>query len=293
MSRVLVTGGSGFIGTRLVERLAGDGHDVTVLDPVEPDTDVRALAGSVLDMEVTDQAVRGADAVVHLAGFVRAGMRSDPYAGASLQLQGTLNVLEACRRAGVQHLAYASSFYVYDGIPEDRTVDESTPLDPLRMELFGSAKLMGEALCREYEAAGGPGVSTFRIGPAYGGQGSSAVDTFVEEGLGGRRIEVWGRGDRRNQYTFGGDIADGIAEGLTRAGETYNLVAPDAVSLRSLGELLAREHGFEMVFDETRPEGPSFPYISSAKAQEELAWRPRTLAEGIDSVLIRLREQAV
>lgn len=104
---------------------------------------------------------------------------------------------------------------------------------------------------------------------------------------------MWGRGERRNQYTYVGDLADGIADGLTRAGETYNLVAPEAVSLRSLGGLLARELGIEVVFDETRPEGPTFPYISSAKAAAELGWQARPLAVGVESVLRRLRDQVV
>ena len=280
--RVLVTGGAGFIGSWLVERLCARGDEVTIVDTVPAGHDgVRALQTSVLDMAAMSHAIRHVDAVVHLAGFVRAGIRERPYEGANLQLQGTLNVLDACRANDVAHLAYASSFYVYDGLPADTTVDEETPLEPLRMELFGSAKLMGEALCMEWAERYGLGTTIFRPGPIYGGAGSSAVDEFVAAGLAGRTIEVWGSGERRNQYTYVGDLVDGIVAGLDHAGETYNLVAPDAVTFRWLGDHLAEEYGFRATFDETRPEGPSFPHISSQKAIERLDWSPRPLREGL------------
>lgn len=279
--RVLVTGGAGFIGSRLVRRLAERGDEVTVLDLDEPDDDVDAVGASVLDLDAVRTAVKGHDAVAHLAGFVRAGVREDPYLGATLQIQGTLNVLQACADHDVPHVAYASSFYVYDGIPAPESVDEETPLDPTRMELFGSAKYMGELLCKEWARETGVGTSIFRIGPAYGGAGSSAVDEFVDTGLRGDTIEVWGRGDRRNQYTYVGDIAEAIAAGLTDAGETYNLVAPEPVSLRRMAEILAEQLGFETTFDESKPEGPSFPTISAAKAIERLGWEPTALADGV------------
>lgn len=279
--RVVVTGGSGFIGSRVVERLRDRGDDVTVLDVVAlPQCDVRTVLGSVLDADTTMSAVSGADAVVHLAGPIRAGMRSDPMKGASLQLQGTLNVLESCTRADVAHLAFASSFYVYDGIDPSVTVDEESPLDALGMELFGSCKLMGEALCRDWAGRSGLGVVVFRLGPAYGGGGSSAVDQLVADGLKGGIVEIWGNGDRRNQYTHVGDLAAGICAGLEHDATTYNLVAPEAVSLSDLGDLLSR-FGFEVAHDESRPAGPHLPTIDSRKALDALAWAPRRLDQGL------------
>jgi UDP-glucose 4-epimerase len=283
--RVLVTGGAGFIGSALVDRLQDEDNDVAVVDVVPPAGEVAFVEASVLDAGAMREVVRDVDVVAHLAGFVRGGMRAQPYEGATLQLQGTANVLEACRVNAVPHLALASSFYVYDGRPADETVDEGTSLDPLAMELFGSAKLMSEALCREWADAGGPSATAFRIGPVYGGKGSSAVDELVETGLRGETIDIWGRGDRRNQYTFVGDVADAMTRALVHPGETYNLVAPDAVSLRALGEMLRQGYGFHTTFDESRPEGPSFPYISPAKAMDRLGWRPRPLDEGLQALV--------
>jgi UDP-glucose 4-epimerase len=208
-------------------------------------------------------------------------MRRQPYQGAELQLQGTLNALEACRVNDVPHLAYASSFYVYDGIPATESVDETTPLDPLTMELFGSAKLMGEALCQEYAKTYGLTYTIFRFGPAYGPGGSSAVGDFIETGLRGETIEVWGRGQRRNQYTYVADLGDAVVTGLDHKDQTYNLISPEATSLGQLAGILHEEFGFETQFNEDRPEGPSFPYISPAKAIAELDWRSTPLRDGI------------
>ncbi len=285
MTRVVVTGGSGFIGARVVDRLQELGADVTVLDVVAPaQSDVCRVVGSVLDLDTVASAVAGADSVVHMAGPVRAGMRSAPLAGASLQLQGTLNVLEACRRADVAHLAFASSFYVYDGIDPAVTVDERTPLDLRVIELFGRCKLMGETLCRDWAADSGLGVVLFRIGPAYGGGGTSAVDQLLLDGLAHGAVEIWGSGDRHNQYTHVGDLAAAICAGLDHDGETYNLTSPDAVTLAHLGELM-RGFGFTVVLDESRPAGPHLPTIDSSKAFTELAWSPRSLEEGLSRMV--------
>jgi UDP-glucose 4-epimerase len=279
--RVVVTGGAGFIGSRVVDVLVAQGADVTVLDvQATKREDCRTVDGSVLDGELLRKQLQGADAVVHLAGFVREGIRKQPYVGTTLQLQGTLNVLDACCANDVAHLAYASSFYVYDGIPSDEKVDETTRLDPLIMELFGSAKYMGETLCLEWARDGGPACGIFRIGPVYGPGGSSAVGEFIETGLRGETIEVWGSGHRRNQYTYVDDVAEGIVAGL-RTPEIFNLISPEIVSIRELAGLLSEDYGFRATFDESRPEGPSFPYISEEKAERVLGWQSTCLRDGV------------
>jgi nucleoside-diphosphate-sugar epimerase len=248
----------------------------------------KQVEASTEDGGAMRECIRDADAVVHLAGYVREGMMEDPFGGGSLQLQGTLNVLEACRENGIPHVAYASSFYVYDGIEQDREVDESTSLDPHRMELFGSAKLMGEALCREYQRRYGITYTAFRIGATYGPGDSSVIGSFLETGRQGLPIVVWGSGHRRNQYVFVGDLADGIVYGMTRENETFNLISPERTSIRDIATILGEEFGFEISFDESRPEGPSFPYMSSSRAIDELGWRPMDLRSGIRATMKEL-----
>ena len=232
--RVIVTGGSGFIGSRLVKELHSLGHQVLVVD-VRPlrAPEIRLSAESVLDAEAMRRVVQDGDAVIHLAGDVRDGFRREPYRASMLQFQGTLNVLEACRINAIPHFLLASSFYVYQGLPDSMTVDEETPLNLLQMELFGAAKLMSEALCREYTRKYGLTHTIFRLGSAYGAGGSNVVRTFIEAGLAGRPLEVWGTGQRRNQYTFVADLVQGIVAGLGSHNETFNLISPETTRRRA------------------------------------------------------------
>lgn len=279
--RIVVTGGCGFIGSRVVGRLAALGHDTTVLDKVPSKSNQPSIRASVLERDEMASAIEGADTVIHLAGTLHDPMRRDPYGAAMLELQGTLNVLEAAARTGTRHIVYASSFYVYDGIAASETVDEETPLDLRRMGLFGATKTMGEALCRSYKSLHGLTFSILRFGCAYGPGGSSVVRDFLRSAIEGQPIEIWGRGQRGNQYTFVDDIADGVVAALGARNETYNLIAPEITTTAELAELIVGEGSVGIVFDTQRAEGPSFAYMSSRKAVGELAWSCTPLSEGL------------
>lgn len=284
--RVVVTGGSGFIGTRLLAELRMRGYEVGVVDLVPVGRPGIAMYPvSVLDADATRAAVGDAGAVIHLAGYVRDTFRRDPYGGSQLQIQGTLNVLEACRLNRVPHCLLASSFYVYQGLPATLTVDETTPIDLLATELFGGAKLMAEALCREYTQKYGVQHTILRLGSAYGPGGSNVVRTFIEMGRQGQGLEIWGPGQRRNQYTFVDDLVRGIVAGLDSPNETFNLASPEVTTTATLAELLAGEVGGPVRYDLARREEPSFPCVSSAKAMAKLHWQPTGLREGLAQTL--------
>jgi len=199
--RVVVTGGCGFIGSRLVHQLIERGDEVRVLDVAARPIEGAALhTASVLDRASLGPIFRGVEMVVHLAGYVREQMRRDPDVGSRLQIDGTQNVLEASERAGVARVVLASSFYVYAG-NVDESVDEDVPIDVTGLEPFGFAKLASERLCREFAARGVVSCTILRFGSAYGPGGSNAVRTFLEAGFRGEPIEDWGDGRRRKQYT--------------------------------------------------------------------------------------------
>lgn len=281
---IVVTGGAGFIGSRLVKRLSEMGHDVVSWDlqASRPRDNGRNRILDVRDLNEVKSGLAGVDAIYHLAGPVVEFSRKNPYESWMLQQAGTLAVLEACRTSQVGKVLLASSFYVYDGIDEKMIVNEETPLDIFRMELYGVEKLMAEGLVKAYATKYGIEHVILRYGSAYGsGNCTSVLKTFLEMGFRSEPIEIWGRGQRRNQYTYVDDIVEGCVLALDEKFETFNLISPEETTTGELADLLKEMHGFDVVFNEVQKEGLSMPYMSSRKASERLDWMPINLREGI------------
>jgi UDP-glucose 4-epimerase len=289
--RIVVTGGAGFIGRSLVARLRAQRHDVVVGDVNPQDSSgISVLPLDVLDLEQVRKALAGADAVYHLAGPVLERTRSDPFGSTRLQVDGTLNVLEAARVESVPKILLASSFYVYDGLPADGIVNETSRLNPEGMELFGALKLAAEQLVQSYSKRDGLAHVILRFGSAYGaGAGSNLIQTFLDTGLRGEVPEVWGAGLRMNQYTFVDDIARGAVAALATDNEIVNLIAQEETSTGEIALLLREKFGFEVRFRRDRPEGKSMPYMSSRKAVRHLGWEPTPLPAALDTVMERMR----
>lgn len=281
--RVAVTGGRGFIGTHVVAALRERGHRVDVIDVIG------APSISVLDRSALRDAFDGADAVVHLAGPVRDPMLRQPVAGMRLQVGGTHCVLDACVDVGVPWFLLASSFFVYSGT-EDAVASEHTIVDARRLDRFGIAKLASERLCVRTARLD---YAICRFGSAYGPGGSNAVRSFIETGLAGKPISVWGRGLRRNQYTYVCDIAEAVADLVARRGEfagaILNIVSPAVTTTAALADLVASMTGTHVEFLADRPEGPSLPYIDSHHTRDRLRWRDTPLADGIRETMRSLR----
>ena len=287
--KAAVTGGTGFIGSRLVRRLLDSGHEVTSIDEravSEPAKNYKFVQCNLLDFSSTKSALQGFDVVCHLAGCVLEAVRKDPFAGSATNVDITRNVLEACRANKIGKVLFASSFYVYDGIGEKMIVNEETPLDTLNMELFGATKAFGESLLKEYHRKYGLDYVILRYGSAYGlGDCTNVVKTFLEACWRKEPTEVWGEGRRRNQYTYVDDLATGSVLAIDKANEVYNLISPEETSIKQLAELLSRKYGAEVLFNAERPEGRSMPYMSPRKAIRELGWKPISLEVGIDAMV--------
>jgi len=287
--KIGVTGGAGFIGSRLVRRLVEKGYNVISIDINDPPGFIRKckhIQGDLLDYSSTKEALRGLDLIYHLAGCVLESVRKDPFLGSAVNVDITRNVLEACRVNRVRKVLFASSFYVYDGINDRMIVNEETPLNTLDMELFAATKAFGESLLKEYHRKYGLNYVILRYGSAYGlGNCSNVVKTFLEAGWNGQPIEVWGEGKRRNQYTYVEDLAEGSILAMDRVNEVHNLISPEEMTIGELAELLRRKFGFEVIYNLQRREGASMPFMSSRKAMKELGWKPISLEEGIENMV--------
>jgi nucleoside-diphosphate-sugar epimerase len=287
---VAVTGGNGFIGSRLVKALVREGFRTKSLDVIAPRDDAPLEQAqhahvSVLDLPMLTTALAGVDTVVHLAGPVVGTVRKKPHESMQLQLAGMLNVGEAAREAGVKRLVIASSFYVYNGLPAEMVVNELTPLNVHEMEPFGAAKLMSERIAQQFADAYGMEWTALRFGSVYGAgeRASNVVADILNAGARSEPFSIWGKGLRRNQYTHVDDIVAGVIKAIdapSGAG-AVNLICDEVTTTGQLGWLMKELFGIDVLFDEDRPDPPSTPYMASYKAQEIFGWMARPLAVGL------------
>ena len=236
--KVVVTGGAGFIGANLCRVLLKEGVDeVAVVDDLSTGllsnldgVDVRLHEASILDPAALDAAFDGADSVVHL-GAVSSVPRSmaDPARSHHANATGTLEVLEAVRRAGGPHLVVASSSSVYGANPR---MPKSEGLRPQPISPYAATKLATEAYSLAWADAYGLDVLAFRFFNVFGPLQradhvyAAAVPAFVSAALGGRPLPVFGDGEQTRDFTFVEDVALIITDAVLR-----RVSYPDPVNL--------------------------------------------------------------
>jgi nucleoside-diphosphate-sugar epimerase len=259
---VLVTGGNGFIGSHLAERLLDLGDSVTLLDlAFDSNTEslrVPKVQADVRDYAAVKEAVEGNDAVFHFAAVSRVAWgQEDPYNCWMTNAVGTLNVLEACRKARSRPtLFYASSREVY-GEPQYVPVDEAHPKAPV--SVYGMTKLSAERACRTYRAPSGIEGAVdqviFRFSNVYGSERDlpeRVIPKFLAQALRGEDITLFG-GEQVLDFTFIDDTVAGILSAYLGAmdgsrdllGEAFHFVTGRGVSIAELAAKIVDLTGSE------------------------------------------------
>jgi UDP-glucuronate 4-epimerase len=314
---LLVTGGAGFIGSHLCERLLAAGDEVVALDAFDTylydaaskERNVAALLGhprfrlvrgDLLDRELVRELCAGRDLVVHLAAL--AGVRpslADPPRYARTNVEGTLHVLEGCRLGGVIRLVFASSSSVYGVRPagsagfreDDPCVRPASP--------YGASKRAGELLCSTYRDLHGLGITALRFFTVYGPRQrpDMAIHRFARAMAAGQPITVHGDGSSARDYTYIDDIIDGIVAACARitAGdfEIYNLGGAHTTTLARLVELLGAALGTSprVVRAPDQPGDVPVTFADPARAERDLGFRARIgLEEGLGRFVAWARE---
>jgi UDP-glucose 4-epimerase len=293
----LVTGGAGFIGSHLVERLAARGHAVRVPDDLRTGRaeNLRAVDGRIelLRGTVTDPAAaRGVDWVFHLAALpsVRRSVE-EPAATHEACATGTLHALEAARPGGARRLVYAaSSSSAYGGLPgaARREDDPVAPLSP-----YAAAELAGEYCCQSFTAAFGLETVCLRFFNVYGPRQRAdspycgVIPLFITALLHGRRPTVRGDGLQPRDFTYVGDAVEALeraAAAPDAAGRVYNVGGGREVAVLEVLGLLNGILGTKV----TPPHGPARPgevrhsRADLARARRDLGYEPGVpLAEGL------------
>ena len=264
---VLITGGAGFIGSNLAERLVQRGHEVRVLDDLSTgrqenleglDLDFRK--GTLLDEAEVDAAVRGVDAIVHLAaiGSVPRSV-AFPRASHDANATGTLNVLEAARAHGGPQVVVASSSSVYGSNPALPKSEQqwTRPMSP-----YAVSKLTTEAYTIAYQASYGLPTLAARFFNVYGPRQdadhpyAAVIPRFISAALAGRAIEVHGDGEQTRDFTFVGTVCDALirsVEDRMTSPSPINFALGTNTSLMSLIEVLEAVTGRAIRVEHVEP----------------------------------------
>lgn len=296
---IAVTGGSGFIGSELCFKLLKRNYKVSIFDIAEPintldHENLNFFKIDLLDKNEVNQAFKNIDVVFHLAGVVLGGMKKNPQSGIELNIMGTMNVLESCRINSVKKIMVASTFYIYDCIKDLDLVDENTKLNIMDSSYFGASKIMDELITRRFCEQNQIDFNILRFGSVYGaGKASNSVKKFITNTINGVETEIWGNGDRENQFTYVKDIADGCILPLEKNlwGNVFNLVSPQLTATKELAHIIEEKFGGKFVFDKSKKEGTSFVKISSDNTMSKLGWNPKPIEFWIESVYNDIKNQ--
>jgi nucleoside-diphosphate-sugar epimerase len=306
--RALVTGGLGFIGSHVARRLATLGADVTVIDALIPGYGgnyfnvedlrdrLRVVTSDVRDAEAMDACIAGQEVVFHLAGQVsHTDSMSDPLKDLANNCEASLSLLEACRRRNpTARIAVAGTRQIY-GRPQWLPIDESHPCVPV--DINGIHKWSCEQYHRLYHEVHGIPSVVLRLSNTYGPGAlvkharQGVIGWFLRKAVEGGEIEIMGDGSQLRDPTYVDDVVEALllaAASSHAFGQTYNLGAPEPVSLHALVELLLEVAGRGSYrFVPFPPERKSIDVgsvqIDWSKIRRELGWAPRvSLREGLE-----------
>ena len=302
--KVLVTGGAGFIGSHLVDRLLEAGHAVDVLDEFNDFYDPRIKRANLFGVQgrirIHDSDIRdvtavnhivstgGFDTIIHLAA--RAGVRpsiKEPRLYIDANISGTFNLLEAARQAGIQRFICASSSSVYGVLKtvpfrEDMALTET--ISP-----YAATKLAAEQLCSNYSHLYGMRTINLRFFTVYGPRQRPdlAIHKFTRFIHEGRPIDQFGDGSTRRDYTYVDDIIQGVMACLTYEGtlcDVFNLGESQTTTLTELIQAIEKTLGRKAIINYL-PEQPGdvpLTYADISKARALLGYNPTTkIKEGI------------
>ncbi|MGW6918581.1 NAD-dependent epimerase/dehydratase family protein [Kitasatospora sp. NPDC054939] len=290
--RVAVTGGCGFIGSHVVDRLVSAGHDVLVVDTTDkylnPDAEHARI--DVLDLPGLSHALAGSEVVFHLAAMADVErVSADPVRAVRTNIDGTEAVLEAARRSGLSRTVLASTVWVYGAAPaeptpdgEEQELDEHAPIELDRSgHLYVATKLAAEMLVHSYRELYGQHFTILRYGIPYGPRmrDELVVARFVQAALTGRPITIAGDGRQSRSFVYVEDLADAHVRALSPAAEdqTFALEGSTPVSVREIADTVDRLLGpVAIEHVPARTADYAGRRISAAQAKRLLGWSPRT-----------------
>jgi len=278
-----VIGGSGFIGSHVVDKLIEHGHEVTVFDIMKPHrNDVRHLYIDITDLSKTAVALTGDyDAVYLLAAMADVNdVYKNPVEAGEVNIIGVANVLEAARRNEIDRVLLASTVWVYEAASE-KEVDENTSLLPQKINhVYTASKVAAELYCHSYQKLYGQNFTILRYGIPYGprARGGTVIAIFVRKALNGEPLTIFGDGSQYRNFIYVEDLAEGNVAALNEVAknQTYNLEGMRPITVKEVADTVKALIGdVKIEYKEARPGDYEGKVVSNEKAKRELGWEPK------------------
>jgi len=316
MRSALVTGGAGFIGSHLVDRLLAEGWRLTVVDNFDPfyDAEIKRrniaphleqstydlVEADIRDLEALRACLSGKyDVIVHLAA--KAGVRpsiQDPISYQEVNVRGTQNLLELAREWSVQQFVFASSSSVYGVNPNVPWREDDCVLLPISP--YAATKVAGELLGHVYNHLYGIRFIALRFFTVYGPRQRPdlAIHKFARLMLQGKTVPIYGDGSARRDYTYVDDIIEGVRRAMDYTATPYeiiNLGNNQTVGLREMVQALEVALDLRAKLEQLPPQPGDVPltWASVEKAERLLGFRPRTpFREGLEHFVEWIAEHA-
>lgn len=282
--RVAVTGGSGFIGSHVVDRLRAEGHEVVVIDHrVRPHReDVEFKDVDIVDLSSLLAATQGCEAIFHLAAVSNVNVAFEqPVYTLELNTLATARILEAAKVHGARRVVLASTVWVYSGSPEE-SVDETTPFHLSGAgHIYTTSKIAAEFVCHDYAKLYKVPFTILRYGIPYGPRmrDELLIPIFIRKALKGEPLTMSGDGSQHRNFVYIDDLARANVLALSPKAENrvYNLEGPRRVTVREVAETIRKILGPQVRIERTPPRPGDYggKEVSARRIREELGWVPQ------------------
>jgi nucleoside-diphosphate-sugar epimerase len=290
MSRYLITGGAGFIGSNIAEELVRRGEDVVVLDNLSTGhesnmkaflPDITFIEGDVRDREMVAKALKGVDYVLHQAALASVPRSfEDPVLVNDVNVNGTVNLLEQSRLAGVASFVYAASSSAYG---DSESLPKTEDMIPRPLSPYAVSKLAGEYYCSVYSNAYGFPTVCLRYFNVFGprqdpaSQYAAVVPIFISRLLHGERATIYGDGEQSRDFTYVTNVVEAnllAAHCGTVGGQTANIACGKRYTINELYGMIRALAGsdLEPLYDDPRPGDVKHSLADISRAKELLGF---------------------